>query len=110
MDSILGDPSRATQAIIDAVTKCGTAALPYERLRLLMSLRATVIHGGAPDVHDSGKYHQYYAAYGADPIVDVEKVAAECLRALIFEGLMVERPDRREEIRAAAIAMRRSKT
>jgi hypothetical protein len=108
MDSIFGDASRATQAIIDAVTKHGTAPLPYERLRLLLSLRATVVHGGAPDVHDSGKYHQYYATFGADPIVDVEKIAAECFRAVIFDGLMQERPDRREEIRAAALASRRS--
>lgn len=109
MDSILGDPSRATQAIIDAVTKHGRAALPYERLRLLLGLRATVIHGGAPDVHDSSKYQLYYATYGADPIVDVEKVAAECLRAVVFEGLLLERPDRREEIRTTALAARRSK-
>lgn len=106
MDSIFGDASRATQAIIDAVTKHGTAALPYEQLRLLLSLRATVVHGGAPDVHDSGKYHQYYATYGADPIVDIEKIAAECFRAVIFDGLMQERPDRRAEIRAAVLASR----
>jgi hypothetical protein len=73
-----------------------------------LSLRATVVHGGAPDVHDSGKYHQYYATYDADPIVDVETIAAECFRAVIFDGLMQERPDRREEIRAAALASRRS--
>lgn len=96
MDSIFGDASRATQAIIDAVTKHGTNTLPYDRLRLLLSLRATVIHGGAPDVHDSGKYHQYYATYGADPIVDIEKIAAECFRAVIFDGLLQERPDRRK--------------
>jgi hypothetical protein len=108
MDSIFGDASRATQAIIDAVTKHGTAALPYEQLRLLLSLRASVVHGGAPDVHDSGKYHQYYATYSADPIVDIEKIAAECFRAVIFDGLMHERPDRRQEIRAAALASRRS--
>jgi hypothetical protein len=71
-----------------------------------MSLRASVIHGGAPDVHDGGKYQKYYADYGADPIVDVEIIAAQCLRAVIFESLLQERPDLREEMRAA---MRASK-
>ncbi|HWK38909.1 MAG TPA: hypothetical protein VNR88_08340 [Hyphomicrobium sp.] len=99
MDSILGDPSRATQAIIEAATKHGLRTFPYERLRLLLSLRATVIHGGAPDVHDAGKYQKYYADYSADPIVDVEIIAAQCLRAVIFEGLLQERPDRRENAR-----------
>jgi hypothetical protein len=106
MDSIFGDPSRATQAIIEAATKHGLQTFPYERLRLLLSLRATVIHGGAPDVHDAGKYQNYYAAHGSDPIVDVEIIAAQCLRGVIFEGLLLERPDRREEMRAA---MRASK-
>ncbi|MBV9484349.1 MAG: hypothetical protein JO249_26885 [Acidobacteria bacterium] len=106
MDSILGDPGRATQAIIEAATKHGFETYPYERLRLLMSLRASVIHGGAPDVHDAGKYQKYYADYGADPIVDVEIIAAQCLRAVIFEGLLQERPDRREEMRAAVRASR----
>jgi hypothetical protein len=107
MDSIFGDASRATQAIIDAAAKHGAEALPYERLRLLLSLRATVIHGGAPDVHDSGKYQHYYVTHGADPIVDTERIATQCFRAIIFDGLLRERPDRRDEIRAAALASRR---
>ncbi|MGY8668721.1 hypothetical protein Q3C01_41020 [Bradyrhizobium sp. UFLA05-109] len=57
-------------------------------------------------MHDAGKYHKYYADYGADPIVDVEIIAAQCLRAVIFEELLQERPDRRDEIRAAALAAR----
>ncbi|MDE5453258.1 hypothetical protein GWE18_10330 [Bradyrhizobium sp. CSA112] len=109
MDSIFGDASRATQAIIDAAAKHGADTFPYERLRLLLSLRATVIHGGAPDVHDSGKYHKYYADYGEDPIVDIEKITAQCFRAVIFDEVLQERPDRREEIRAAALASRPSR-
>jgi hypothetical protein len=107
MDSIFGDASRATQAIIDAAAKHGAETLPYERLRLLLSLRATVIHGGAPDVHDSGKYQDYYVTYGADPIVDIERIAAQCFRAVVFDGLLQERPDRRDEIRTAALTSRR---
>ncbi|MBB5048538.1 hypothetical protein HNR60_003305 [Rhodopseudomonas rhenobacensis] len=99
MDSIFGDSSQATQAVIEAVTKHGGFAFPYERLKLLLGLRATVIHGGAPDVHDSDKYHRYYETYGDDPIIDIELIAARCFRAVIFDDLLPERPDRREEMR-----------
>lgn len=80
VDSIFGDASAATKAVIDALTKHGSTAFPYERLRLLLSLRNSVMHGGAPDVHDSAKYHRYYETYGEDPIVDIELIAAQCFR------------------------------
>lgn len=102
LDSIFGDANAATQAVIDALTKHGGTAYPYERLRLLLGLRNSVLHGGAPEVHDSAKYHRYFEAYGEDPIVEIELIAAQCFRAVIFEGLLEERPDRREEIRRAA--------
>lgn len=106
LDSIFGDSSQATQAVIDAVTKHGGFAFPYERLKLLLGLRATVIHGGAPDVHDSEKYHRYYETYGDDPIVDIELIAARCFRAVIFDDQLLERPDVRGEIIKAALAER----
>jgi len=68
LDSIFGDSSAATQAVVDALDKHGASGFPYERLKLLLSLRASVIHGGAPDVCDSEKYHRYYETYGEDPI------------------------------------------
>jgi hypothetical protein len=107
LDSIFGDVSQATQAIIEAVTKHGGVAFPYERLRLLLGLRNSVIHGGAPDVHDSEKYHRYYETYGEDPIVDIELIAARCFRAVIFDDTLPERPDRRDEIRRAALEERK---
>jgi hypothetical protein len=91
LDSIFGDASAATQVVIDALAKHGGTAFPYERLRLLLGLRNSVLHGGAPDVHDSTKYHRYYETYGADPIVDIELIAAQCFRAVIFDGLLEER-------------------
>jgi hypothetical protein len=57
--------------------------------------------------HDSSKYHKYYAEYGADPIVDVQKIAVQCFRAVIFDGLLQERPARREQVGAAPLPSRR---
>ncbi|MDA9419311.1 hypothetical protein XI04_03865 [Bradyrhizobium sp. CCBAU 11430] len=93
LDAIFGDSGRATQAIIDAVKPDGGAGFEYKRLRLLLRLRASVIHGGAPDVYDSDKYHEYYEQYGDDPLDDLEVITAKCLRAHIFEGVLVEHPD-----------------
>lgn len=93
LDAIFGDSGRATQAIIEAVGRDGGAGFEYKRLRHLLRLRASVIHGGAPDVYDSDKYHEYYEQYGDDPLHDLEIIAAQCLRACIFEGALVEHPD-----------------
>ncbi len=37
--------------------------LGQKGLKLLLKLRASVIHGGAPDVYDSEKYHRYLETY-----------------------------------------------
>jgi hypothetical protein len=105
LDSIFGDSSAATQAVVDALDKHGASDFPYERLKLLLSLRASVIHGGAPDVCGSEKYHRYYETYGEDPIRDIEDVAARCFRAVIFENV-VERPDDRQAHRRAFLERR----
>lgn len=93
LDAIFGDSSRATQAVIDAIRQHGETNFEYERLRLLLGLRASVIHGGAPDVYDAEKYHRYYETYGDDPIFDLELITARSLRATIFANALVEHPD-----------------
>lgn len=84
--------SRATQAVIDAVRPIMGAEYTYERLKRLLSLRASVIHGGAPDVCESDSYHRYYVDYGEDPIQDLELIVARCLQSVIFRGHLKERP------------------
>lgn len=93
LDAIFGDSSRATRAVIDAIGQNGGTGFDYDRLRLLLRLRNSVIHGGAPDVYDSERYHQYYEQYGDDPLYDLEVITAQCLRACIFEGALVEHSD-----------------
>ncbi|WFU33657.1 hypothetical protein QA635_04200 [Bradyrhizobium brasilense] len=109
LDSIFSDPKpgRATQSVIEGTSRyCGTD-FDKERRRLLLKLRGSVIHGRAPDVHESDEYQQYLATYGHDPITDIEQVAVVCFRGAIFNDLLKERPDRREEMRRAALETRK---
>jgi hypothetical protein len=93
LDAIFGEANQATQAVIDGVRSTVGTHVDDERLRLLMKLRASVVHGGAPDVYDSSNYGRYYDRYDADPIRDLELVVALCLRRRIFGEVMVEHDD-----------------
>lgn len=92
LDAIYGDAGQATQAIIKAVGPVMGSGYDYDRLKLLLSLRASVIHGGAPNVFESTSYHRYYERYFTDPIRDLEVIVARCLQIEIFCGAMHERP------------------
>ena len=93
LDAMFGEANHATQAVIDGVRGTIGQHIADPRLRALMSLRASVIHGGAPDVYDSRKYARYYDNYDADPIRDLELVVTHCLRELVFEGQLKTHPD-----------------
>lgn len=93
LDAVFGDVSQATQAVIDGVRNLLGTHIPEERLRLLMKLRASVIHGGAPSVYDSSKYAKYYSDYGVDPVRDMDRVVARCLILSVFEGAWVDQVD-----------------
>lgn len=92
LDSMFGDAGRATQAIIESTGEVLGDAYSYERLKLLLSVRASVIHGGAPNVYESSKYHDYYEKYDEDVTRDLEFIVATCLRNVIFGPNMEERP------------------
>jgi hypothetical protein len=98
LDAIYGDAGQATQAVIDAVGQYGGEAFEYRRLKMLLSLRGSVIHGGAPDVYDSKSYHRYYETYLEDPIFDLELITAQCFRSSIFGGALIEHPDPHAEL------------
>jgi len=92
LDAIYGDAGQATQSIIDAIGPVMGSAYTYERLKLLLSVRASVVHGGAPNVYESSKYHDYYEQYSEDVTNDLELIVARCLQTFIFNGTMKERP------------------
>ncbi len=98
LDGLYGDQSQATQAVIRGIRTSLGIEIPYERLNLLMKLRASVIHGGAPDVYDSSKYARYYRLYDDDPIFDLEVLVATCLRSTAFDGKLIEHPDPNEAV------------
>jgi hypothetical protein len=91
IDAIFGDAGAATQAIVDAVGPVMGPEYTSERVRLMLGLRASVIHGGAPNVYESSKYEAYYETYLTDPTRDLELIVARCLQSVIFPGSMVER-------------------
>ena len=84
LDAIYGEAGRATQSIVDGVQSTLDAHIDEKRLRLLMDLRASVIHGGAPDVYDSSKYRKYCQTYFNNPINDLDEIVVESLRRRIF--------------------------
>ena len=92
LDAIYGDAGAATQSVIDAIGPVMGESYDYVRLKLLLSLRASVIHGGAPNVYESSAYHKYYEQYGEDAVRDLELITARCLQTVIFGAAMTERP------------------
>ena len=73
LDAMFGDSSRATKAVVEALGRFGDSTFDEARLKLLLKLRNSVIHGGAPDIYDSEKYQRYYETYGDDPLFDLGK-------------------------------------
>lgn len=98
LDAIFGEANHATQAVIDGVRHAIGSHVEDKRLRQLMDLRASVIHGGAPDVFDSKKYAKYYEAFEADPLRDLEQVVAACLNAKIFDNAIKPGKDPNEKL------------
>jgi hypothetical protein len=103
LDSIYGEATHATAAVIDGV-QATIGPLDSARLRALMDIRASVIHGGAPDVYDSRKYGRYYRTYGEDPITDMGLLVAACLRRKIFDAALGEHAEPHQDIMEKARA------
>lgn len=91
IDAIYGDVGKATQAIIEAVGPVMGPDYDYQRLKVLLGLRASVVHGGAPNVYESSDYHRYYERYEEDATRDLELIVARCLQTVIFGSAMQER-------------------
>jgi hypothetical protein len=92
IDAIFGDAGAATQSVVDAVGPVMGTDYAHDRIRLMLGLRASVIHGGAPNVYESSKYEEYYERYETDATKDLELIAARCLQVVIFPGVLTERP------------------
>lgn len=103
LDATYSEVGHATAAVVDGLVET-LGPLDKTRLRMLTDIRASVIHGGAPDVYESSKYGRYYRTYGQDPISDMGLIVAACLRAKLFGGALVEHEEPHAEILAEARA------
>jgi hypothetical protein len=98
LDAVFGEKNNAAQIVIDAVRNLLGSYIEEKRLRELMDMRASVIHGGSPDIYDSSKYPRYIRKYDADPISDLEAVVAACLRRRVFDDTLRVHDDPNKEL------------
>lgn len=92
LDALFSNAAQHTQAVADSVSSTMGTVYDVTRLKLLLKMRAAVIHGGAPDVYDASNYVKYYEAYEADPVDDMKRIAAQCLRQRVFGGSLSPKP------------------
>lgn len=92
LDALFSNAAQHTQAVADSIGATMGTAYDVTRLKLLLKMRAAVIHGGAPDVYDASNYVKYYEAYEADPVEDMERIAAQCLRQRLFSRRLTPKP------------------
>jgi hypothetical protein len=97
LDAAYSEVAGTTAAVVDGV-RSTLGPLDATRLRDLLEIRGSVIHGGAPDVYDSRKYGRYFRRYGEDPINDMGLLVAACLRQKIFEGILIEHAEPHQDI------------
>ena len=84
LDALYSETGSVAQSVIDGIHDTLDTTIQEKRLRMLMDLRASVIHGGAPDVTDSSKYRKYYQEFLSDPIDDLDDVLTESMRRRLF--------------------------
>ena len=72
-----------------------------------MEMRASVIHGGSPDIYDSSKYPKYYREYETDPVRDLEDLVAACIRERAFKGDLTQHEDPHLDVRQQMISQGR---
>ena len=98
LESLYGDADNATQSIIDGIKSAVTINVPDTRLRLLIKLRGSIVHGRAPEIYDSRKYSQYYKRYNICPSRDLGILVAACINFTVFKCLIMEQQDEHQAI------------
>lgn len=109
LDATYSESAGTTAAVVDGVQST-LGSLDAGRLRDLLEIRGSVIHGGAPDVYDSRKYGKYFRKYGEDPIEDMGLLVAACLRQKVFDGTLIEHAEPHQEVLQKARAAGRMPT
>lgn len=98
LESLYGDEEQATQSIINGVKSAVEINALDNRLRLLIKLRGSIVHGRAPEIYDSSKYAQYYKRYSICPSRDLGILVAACINSTVFNNSVIEQRDKHQEI------------
>lgn len=93
LDAVFGAVGKANQSAIEGIRSFLRQEYDEKRIRHLLSLRAAVIHGGAPDLYDSNQYFAYFSEYSSDPILDIQEIATLCIQGHIFGETQQVRPN-----------------
>lgn len=93
LDALFGHANHATHSVVEGIRDLLGTHIKTERLRDLLELRASIIHGGAPDVYESRKYGKYWRKYRFDPIRDLDLLLESSLRKMVFLDCLEEHPD-----------------
>lgn len=83
----------ATKRMKEGIEKSLRDTSLSSQLRFMMELRNSILHGGCSDIFESSKYHRYWENFGTDIFVDLEIVAAKCLRREVFGDDFVPQAD-----------------
>lgn len=70
--------------LVSRIPKLLSTNICGKRLGDLYLLRNQFLHGGSPDIYDSKHYDEYIRKYCCDPTIDIELLAASCLRQMLF--------------------------
>ena len=88
----------ATQSIIDGVKNVLNIDISESRIRLLIQLRGSVIHGRSPEIYDSRKYAKYYKRYRICPSKDLALLVAACLNSTLFDNRIAKQNSKHRDM------------
>ena len=94
LESLYGDGVNASQSIVYGVKESVGTEISEARLKILIGLRASIVHGGAPEIYDSKKYAQYYKKYKVCPSKDLNILVAACINKSVFENKVFAQSDK----------------
>lgn len=98
LESLYGDSMNATQSIIDGVKNVLNIDISESRIRLLIQLRGSVIHGRSPEIYDSRKYAKYYKRYRICPSKDLALLVAACLNSTLFDNRIAKQNSKHRDM------------
>jgi hypothetical protein len=83
-DALFGVNGKVNKSIIDGVKQNAASITDIEnRIRLLLKIRNSLLHGSASSVEQTSEYISYWDSYGVDPHEDQVHILRTCLHSLV---------------------------